>query len=97
MQKAGAGVTALPGFFTPRLQFVVSTLIFTQMQVYRIRPSHLLADALSRLFEVVPFMSFTRRQILTGIAGLAVVGLGAGGASRSGWGVASLKRALTLC
>ncbi|MCF5227886.1 multicopper oxidase domain-containing protein, partial [Pseudomonas syringae] len=27
-------------------------------------------------------MSFTRRQILTGIAGLAVVGLGAGGASR---------------
>ncbi|KPB24130.1 hypothetical protein [Pseudomonas amygdali] len=50
MQKAGAGVTALPGFFTPQLQFVVSTLIFTQMQVYRIRPSHLLADALSRRF-----------------------------------------------
>ncbi|EGH17805.1 multicopper oxidase, partial [Pseudomonas savastanoi pv. glycinea str. race 4] len=27
------------------------------------------------VFEVPPFMSFTRRQILTGIAGLAVVGL----------------------
>ena len=32
--------------------------------------------------EVVEFMSFTRRQILGGLAGLVVVGVGAGGASR---------------
>jgi hypothetical protein len=32
--------------------------------------------------EVVESMSFTRRQILGGLAGLVVVGVGAGGASR---------------
>jgi hypothetical protein len=56
------------------------TLTVSQLQVYRIRL--LQAPGLTLIREVVEFMSFTRRQILGGLAGLVVVGVGAGGASR---------------
>jgi len=55
-------------------------LTVSYLRVYRIRllrTHQSIADA-----EVVEFMSFTRRQILGGLAGLVVVGVGAGGASR---------------
>ena len=57
-----------------------AALTVSQLQVYRIRL--LQAPGLSLIREVVEFMSFTRRQILGGLAGLVVVGVGAGGASR---------------
>src|SRR5471032_2106139 len=55
-------------------------LTVSQPQVYRIRLLRVSGPPLIR--EVVEFMSFTRRQILGGLAGLVVVGVGAGGASR---------------
>ncbi|PTT95431.1 hypothetical protein DBR45_49035, partial [Pseudomonas sp. HMWF031] len=56
------------------------TLTVSQLQVYRIRLLRAQGPKLIR--EVVEYMSFTRRQILGGLAGLVVVGVGAGGASR---------------
>ncbi|AHZ75544.1 hypothetical protein DW66_1022 [Pseudomonas putida] len=53
------------------------------MQVYRIRPlSPAPAGRLIAQNEVPAPMSFTRRQMLKGLTGLVVVGLGAGGAAR---------------